>query len=90
MKTLLIGLLALVSMSAFADEFCGQVSKISTGRALIGNALLDDTIVQIGANELRHLTDREVMILTIAKSNSVEVCVTRRNSSAPHKTIELR
>lgn len=90
MKTLLIGLLTLSSMTVFAEEFCGQVTKITTGKALLGNTLSEDTVVQIGANELKNLTDREVMILTVAKSNSLEVCVTRRNSNAPHKTIEIR
>ena len=90
MKKLLIGLLALVSLSAFAEEFCGQVTKISTGKTLQGNSLVEDSVVQVGSIELKQLTDRESMILTIAKANSLEVCVTKRNASAPHTRIELR
>ncbi len=71
MKKVFIGFLTIISLSAFAEDFCGTVSKVSTSYAGGYNQLG----VYIGSIELKNVTPQELSILLAAKTSNIEVCV---------------
>lgn len=93
MKPLLFVILAFVSFSSFANEFCGLVSKIYVGYSI--NPPYSNTVssAYVGSNKLKNLSQNELSILLAAKTNNLEVCVNQSSnpsSFSSSRSIELK